>query len=151
MRKTTMLFSLGSAAAVAAAATALGVTGGAPAPATLAATSQQASTGASGADQAAISYVASHYPGPGQARVLATEPDTERGQAVYDVRVLAPDGTVYVVHVSRAGDAVLWADRAESQAAGPSGKAVPPAQATSGPDNSPDQKDSPDHRHSQDG
>jgi len=49
------------------------------------------------------------------ARVLATEQDTDRGQAVYDVRVLARDGTVYVVHVSRASTAVLWADIAEAQ------------------------------------
>jgi hypothetical protein len=70
------------------------------------------------ADQATVSYLTSHYPGSGTARVLATERDHDRGQAVYDVRALAPDGTVYVVHVSQASGAVLWTSRAESQTAG---------------------------------
>jgi hypothetical protein len=72
--------------------------------------------GASGADQAAAHYVDIHYPGAGTARVLKTEPDVERGVPVYDVRILAPDGTTYVVHVRQAGDAVLSANPAEHQA-----------------------------------
>ena len=67
------------------------------------------------ADQVAIQYVVTHYPGKGQARVLETEADVDRGVAVYDVRVLAPNGTMYVVHVQRSNTAVLWVNRAESQ------------------------------------
>lgn len=74
------------------------------------------------ADQAAIHYVDAHYPGRGQARVLVTEPDVDRGVAVYDVRILAPNGTIYVVHVQQSNNAVLWANQAESQAPTPSDK-----------------------------
>jgi len=66
------------------------------------------------ADKAALHYVDAHYPGSGQARVLETEPDVDRGVAVYDVRILAPNGTIYVVHVQQSNNAVLWANRAES-------------------------------------
>jgi hypothetical protein len=74
------------------------------------------------ADRAAIRYVDAHYPGSGQARVLQTEPDVDRGVAVYDVRIQAPNGTIYVVHVQQSNNAVLWANRAESQVPTPSDK-----------------------------
>lgn len=74
--------------------------------------------GPAAADRTAISYSSVHYPGPGAARVLSTERDTDRGQAVYDVRVLAQNGATYVIHVSRASGAVLWANKAEGQASG---------------------------------
>jgi hypothetical protein len=89
--------------------------------------------GASGADQAALSYVDSHYPGAGTAQVLKTEPDVERGVPVYDVRVLAPDGTTYVVHVRQVGDAVLSANPAEQQASAPPSTATTAPPATSTP------------------
>ncbi|GAC1565479.1 MAG: hypothetical protein NVS3B14_03340 [Ktedonobacteraceae bacterium] len=73
------------------------------------------------ADKTAIQYVDTHYPGSGKARVLATEPDVDRGVAVYDVRIQAPNGAIYVVHVQRSNNAVLWANRAENQAPTTSG------------------------------
>ena len=79
--------------------------------------------GPAAADHAVVSYVTAHHPGPGTARVLATEPDTDRGQAVYDVRVLAPDGFIYEVHVSQASGAVLWANWSEEQGASPAASA----------------------------
>lgn len=88
--------------------------------------------GPAAADQAAIRFIGQHYPGTGAARVLATEPDTERGQAVYDVRVLAPDHLTYVAHVSRAAGTVLWISKAESQAVGRS--AAPSVTADRSPD-----------------
>ncbi|MHB1598114.1 MAG: PepSY domain-containing protein [Acidimicrobiales bacterium] len=69
--------------------------------------------GAGSADQAAVNYVDSHYPGPGAAQLLKTEPDVDRGVAVYDVRVAAPNGTTYVVHVQQSNEAVLFANPAE--------------------------------------
>src|SRR5579875_2085036 len=62
--------------------------------------------GPAAADQAAVAYVQRHYRGDGLVRVLATEPDVERGRAVYDVRLTAPDHVTYVAHVSRATDVV---------------------------------------------
>ncbi|HET9061554.1 MAG TPA: hypothetical protein VFN61_16700 [Acidimicrobiales bacterium] len=73
--------------------------------------------GAAGADQAAVSYVDRHDPGPGAAQVFTTEPDVDRGIRVYDVRVLAPNGTTYVVHIQQSNDAVLFASSAEQQTA----------------------------------
>lgn len=70
---------------------------------------------ASAADQAALAYVTSTYPGSGTAQVLKTEPDVDRGVAVFDVRVLAPNGTIYVVHVDQSSNAVLWVNPAENQ------------------------------------
>ncbi len=93
--------------------------------------------GAAGADQAAVHYVDSHYPGPGTARVTRTEPDVERGVPVYDVRVVAPDGTIYVVHVRQAGDAVLSANPAERQVSTPPATATTAPPATSPPATSP--------------
>ena len=92
-----------------------------------------ATTGGAGADQAAVNYVDSHYPGPGAARVLKTEPDVERGVRVYDVRVLAPDATTYVVHVRQSNGTVLSANPAEHQAAAPPTTASPAPPATSPP------------------
>lgn len=94
--------------------------------------------GPAAADRAATAYVRTRHPGPGGIRVLATEPDTERGVAVYDVRVLAPDRAIYVVHVQRATGRVLWANAAENQGAGQ-------APLVNGTDGSPDSKDAPDH------
>ena len=49
------------------------------------------------AEQAAITYVNDHYPGNGTSKILKVENDTENGTAVFDIKVLAPNGTVYVV------------------------------------------------------
>ncbi|MCL4543638.1 MAG: PepSY domain-containing protein [Chloroflexi bacterium] len=82
-----------------------------------------AGNGPTAADNAAISYVDATYPGSGQASILKTEPDVDRGVAVYDVRVLAPNGTTYVVHIQQSNDTVLWANRAESQSTSSTGGA----------------------------
>ncbi len=77
--------------------------------------------------------------------VLTTEPDTERGQAVYDVRVLAPNHATYVAHVSRATGAVLRTSRTESQGAGNVAASGTPEPAKSAPADRPDAGDrSPD-------
>ncbi|MHB8393098.1 MAG: hypothetical protein ACYDC5_01035 [Candidatus Dormibacteria bacterium] len=52
--------------------------------------------------------------------MIKTEADVEQGQCVFDVRTLAPDGTIWVVHVSRssvaANETVLSASLAELSA-----------------------------------
>lgn len=77
--------------------------------------SQPHLVGGAAANRSAVSYVDAHYKGARTTLVLATEPDTERGKAVYDVRVVAPNGTTYIVHVSRATAIVLSASKAEAQ------------------------------------
>lgn len=67
------------------------------------------------AEQAAITYVNDHYPGNGTSKILKVENDTENGTAVFDIKVLAPNGTVYVVQVSQSTDAVISAHPAENQ------------------------------------
>ncbi len=93
--------------------------------------------GPAAADSAAAAYIQGRHPGPGTTRVLATEPDTDRGTAVYDVRILAPDAVVYVVHVQRGTGTVLWANTAEDQGTGQAGPA-------GGTGSSPDSRDAPD-------
>ncbi|MHB1726226.1 MAG: hypothetical protein ACYCVS_12920, partial [Acidimicrobiales bacterium] len=75
--------------------------------------------GTAGADQAAVSYVESHYPGSGAANVLVTSPDVEHGVPVYDIRIVAPSGATYVVHVQQSNDVVLSANLAEKQVTTP--------------------------------
>ena len=67
------------------------------------------------AEQAAITYVNDHYPGNGTSKILKVENDTENGTAVFDIKVLAPNGTVYVVQVSQSTDTVISAHPAENQ------------------------------------
>lgn len=120
MKAARILVVLGSAAAVAGAGTALAAAGQADpattAPAARVHLTRTTGVGRTAADRAAAAYVTAHYPGSGRAQVLATEPDdTDRGQAVWDVQVLAPNGTRYEVHVSMASGTVLSAGRAEGQ------------------------------------
>ena len=82
--------------------------------------------GALGADHAALNYVDSHHPGPGTADVLKTEPDVDRGVPIYDVRVVAPNGTTDVVHVQQSNDALLFANPAEQQLTPPPTTATAP-------------------------
>lgn len=106
------------------------------------------------ADGTASAYARAHYPGPGKLRVLATESDTERGTAVYDVRILAPNGVIYVIHVRRGNDTVMWASKAENQATGrasqlprpkgSAGSADAPDHGPGSPASSPDSQDQPD-------
>lgn len=63
-----------------------------------------------GADQAAVTYVNTNFPGTGVANVLTTTANTEAGVLVYDVTVVAPSGSTYVVHVQQSNDAVLSAN-----------------------------------------
>ncbi|MHB1469241.1 MAG: PepSY domain-containing protein [Solirubrobacteraceae bacterium] len=89
-----------------------------------------ATPSAAAAERTAVHYVDSHHSGRGSARVLAAEPDVDRGVPVFDVRVLAPNGATYVVHVARSNDAVLYANLAENQAAttpAPTATAPPPS------------------------
>ncbi|MHB1709115.1 MAG: PepSY domain-containing protein [Thermoplasmataceae archaeon] len=67
------------------------------------------------AEQAAINYVNAHYQGNGTSKILKVENDTEKGVAVYDIKVLAPNGTAYVVQVSQSTDQVISAHVAENQ------------------------------------
>lgn len=97
------------------------------------------------ADQVAISYVESHFPGSGTARVLTSEADVDRGIAVFDVRTLAPNGVIYVVQVARSNDSVLVVKPAESQMGGPAG-----AGAAGTAEGSTDAQDAPDHAPSPD-
>jgi uncharacterized membrane protein YkoI len=90
-----------------------------------------------GADQAALAYVDARFPGSRPAQVLRTEADVEHGVPVYDVRVLAPDGTVIVVHVDRSSGTVISAAPAEHQlavtATAPPVQSSPTGGAPSGP------------------
>lgn len=79
---------------------------------------QAQSANAQRAGRTAMTYVKDHYRGHCGSRVLRAEADVERGVPVYDVRTVAPNGTVYVVAVRRANDRVLRVSRAESQAGG---------------------------------
>lgn len=90
-----------------------------PAVAPIRLSSVSAPTGAAAADQAAVSYVTTHDPGAGTANVLATSPDVEHGVAVYDIRIQAPSGTTYVVHVQQSNDGVLSVNLAEKQVTAP--------------------------------
>ena len=90
-----------------------------------AATAQPAD--AATADQVALADVARIAPGAGQARILRTEPDVEHGVAVYDVRVLAPNGTIMVVQVRQSDQAVLGAHPAEHQSPPTAGGTPAPA------------------------
>ncbi|MHB1593409.1 MAG: hypothetical protein ACYCO9_06995 [Streptosporangiaceae bacterium] len=74
--------------------------------------------GPKAADRAAVAYVRQHCRGSARVRVLATERDVERGYRVYDVRLAAPNHIIYVAHVSRVSDKVLWIDKAESHGRG---------------------------------
>ena len=97
--------------------------------------SQPHLVGGAAADRSAVSYVGAHYKGARTTLVLATEPDTERGKAVYDVRVVAPNGTTYVVHVSRANAVVLSANKAEAQTSTRLQSDIPSAQSHQAPGN----------------
>ncbi|MGB8347442.1 MAG: hypothetical protein WCD86_21335 [Ktedonobacteraceae bacterium] len=91
----------------------------------------------SAANSTAIHYVDSHYAGKGQAHVLKTEADVEHGVPVYDVRIQAPNGTVYVVHMRRSNNAVLSVNQAESQGTSPSQTSATVPPATTSPAGSP--------------
>lgn len=67
------------------------------------------------AEQAAVSYVNSHYAGNGTAKILKVENDTEHSVAVFDIKVLAPNESVYVVQVSQSTNQVISAHLAENQ------------------------------------
>ena len=71
--------------------------------------------GVVGADQAAVIYVDTNYPGSGVANVLSTKADTEDGVAVYDVSIVAPDGFTYTVSVQQSTDVVVSANLADNQ------------------------------------
>lgn len=140
---------VGSAAALAAGG-ATGIMTGSPTSNTISNVTLGQSSPAQ-AEAAAITYVKVHNAGAGQTRVLKVEADTESGVPVYDIRILAPNGTLYVVHVQRSNDSVLAESVAETQ----SSKLAPkPSSATdvkmtdthSTVDNSPDKSPaSPDH------
>ena len=97
--------------------------------------SQPHLVGGAAADRSAVSYIDAHYKGTRTTLVLATEPDSERGKAVYDVQVVAPNGTTYVVHVSRANAIVLSVNKAEAQASAPLQSASPRARSHQTPGN----------------
>lgn len=82
--------------------------------------------GVAGADQAAVVYVNANYPGTGAANVLSTAADTEAGVAVYDVSIVAPDGSTYTVVVQQSTDVVLSASLADNQVTAPPAS-TPPA------------------------
>lgn len=114
---------------------AAGVLGGAvPAFAgTTATTYTCSSPGVADECHAATTYAASHHPGSGTTTVLAVEADTEyHGGAVahrvFDIRLRAPNGTVYVEHVLRneSSDSVWWESVAENQSSGGTTTLSPP-------------------------
>ena len=74
------------------------------------------------AQQAALSYVSQNYPGNGTAKILKTENDTEHGVPVFDIKVLAPNGLVYVVQVNQSSNQVISAHLAENQDSGEVGE-----------------------------
>lgn len=79
------------------------------------------------ADQAAIAYVNANDAGSATANVLSTVADVEAGVPVYDIRIVAPNGSTYVVHVQQSNDVVLSVNFAESQSTPP--PVTPPVSA----------------------
>ncbi len=107
---------------------ALQLSGGHGSPSVVAQLAASSAPGPVGADQAAIAYVDARYPGTGTAQVIQTEPDTDRGVAVYDIRIQAPDGTIHLLQLRRSDYALLAVTPAESQAPpGPSTPTTAPA------------------------
>lgn len=91
------------------------------------------STGVADECATATAYASSHHPGSGQTTVLAVEADTELHggsvpQSVFDIRVKAPNGTIYVEHVlrSESSDSVWWESVAEGQNPPPQPPPPPP-------------------------
>ncbi|MDA8393132.1 MAG: hypothetical protein M0Z87_10155 [Actinomycetota bacterium] len=89
---------------------------------------------------AATNYASSHHPGSGTATVLKVEADTEYhggsvARRVFDIRVKAPNGTIYVEHVLRneSSDSVWWESVAESQTSGGTTSSPPTSTPPSSP------------------
>lgn len=59
------------------------------------------------AEQAAITYVDTHFSGNGTAKILQIENDTENGSAVFDITILAPNGNVYDLGISQSTNQVI--------------------------------------------
>ena len=59
------------------------------------------------AEQAAITYVDTHFSGNGTAKILQIENDTENGSAVFDITILAPNGYVYDLGISQSTNQVI--------------------------------------------
>ncbi len=72
--------------------------------------------GATAADQAALAYANANYTGSGTASVVKTESDTEKGVAVFDVSVLAPNASTYTVVVRASDGTVISSKLAETHA-----------------------------------
>lgn len=72
--------------------------------------------GATAADQAALAYANANYTGSGTASVVKTESDTEKGVAVFDVSVLAPNASTYTVVVRASDGTVVSSKLAETHA-----------------------------------
>lgn len=88
-----------------------------------------------GAAQAAINWADSNQGGAGlpAATVIKVEADTEKGVPVYDVRVKAPNGTIWEVTVARASLQVLGETRAEGTVAPTTPSSTPSSTPTSIP------------------
>ncbi len=81
-------------------------------------------TGVQDECNAAINYANAHYGGSGKTTILKIEADTEAHggtttHEVFDIRLQAPNGSIYVVHVLRNenNDSVWWSNLAENQSA----------------------------------
>lgn len=79
-------------------------------------------TGVQDECNAAINYANAHYGGSGKTTILKIEADTEAHggtttHEVFDIRLQAPNGSIYVVHVLRNenNDSVWWSNLAENQ------------------------------------
>lgn len=143
-------------AAAAAAAAAVAAAGALPTPAApplqnvkTASYTANCPTGLPGAaDSAALSWVDVHASGTGRAGVVKTEADVEKGVCVFDVRTMAPNGSIWVVQVSRsavaASEVVLSANLAEgSPASIPTTSPVPSVAPTPGAKNTPQPAETP--------
>ncbi len=159
MKDTLMKWPLIGAAATAAAvagAAAVAAAGALPTPAAptlhnvkTASYTANCPTGLPGAaDTAALSWVDVHAGGTGPAGVVKTEADVEKGVCVFDVRTMAPNGTIWVVQVRRsavaASEVVLSANLAEgSPAAIPATSPAPSVAPTPEANNTPQPAETP--------
>lgn len=98
-----------------------------------------------GAAQAAINWADTNQGGAGlpAATVIKVEADTEKGVPVYDVRVKAPNGTIWEVTVARASLQVLGETRAEGTVVPGTPSSTPSSSPSASPSETPEAKQSP--------
>ena len=66
------------------------------------------------ADLVALNYANANYKGQGIASIIKNEADSEKGIPVYDIKTLAPNGNIYIIHILRSNNSVLSSSISEN-------------------------------------